>query len=183
MQEWLSKAAAIEVPFTKVVSKSQEIFFFYRRQHIKPFLRVLVHRLNEYYFFEYPGIGNNDFRLAFSDMCRLHHPSLVFIADSVVSYDSIPSWFRRNVHVNNYCLNNRGGPLLPYLWAVWGSDFVYTVIFVSSQCLVLEGNCCADGLAAMGHDITDTTWFNTLPSSLLADFARDRHGLPNYRFS
>jgi len=75
-------------------------------------------------------------------------------------------------------LNNRG-PLLPYLWAVWGSDFVYTVIFVSSQCLVLEGNCCADGIAAMGHDIIDTTWFNTLPSSLLADFARDRHGLPS----
>jgi hypothetical protein len=45
-----------------------------------------------------------------------------------------------------------------------------------------EGNCCADGLATMGQDITDTAWFNILPSSLLANFARDRHGLPNYRF-
>jgi len=98
-------------------------------------------------FWNIRGISNNDSRLTFSDMCRLHHPSLVFIAEPMVSYDSIPSWFWRNVHVNNYCLN-----------------------------------CCAGGLATMGHDITDTTWFNTLPSSLLADFARDRHGLPNDRF-
>jgi len=45
-----------------------------------------------------------------------------------------------------------------------------------------EGNCCADGLAAMGHDITDIIWFNILPSLLLVDFVRDRHGQPNFRF-
>lgn len=86
------------------------------------------------------GIGNDDSRLAYSDMCRSHKPSLVFIAEPMVSYDSIPSWFWRNVCVNNYCLNNME-PLIPNLWAMWGSNFVYTVIFVSSQCLVLEYIC------------------------------------------
>jgi len=28
----------------------------------------------------------------------------------------------------------------------------------------------------------DTTRFTMLPSSLLADFPRDRNGMPNYRF-
>ena len=32
------------------------------------------------------------------------------------------------------------------------------------------------------NDIDDSTWFTILPSTLLADFARDRNGLPNYRF-
>jgi len=88
-------------------------------------------------FWNIRGIGNNDSRLAYSDMCRLHTPSLVFIAEPMVSYASIPNWFSRNVGVHNYCLNNRD-PLIPNLWAVWGSDSMYTVIFTSSQCLVLE---------------------------------------------
>jgi len=86
------------------------------------------------------GIGNNDSRLALADLCRLHNPSLVFIAEPMVEYDSVPAWFWRNIHVSNYCLNNRA-PLIPNLWAAWGSDCVYTVIFVSSQCLVLEYIC------------------------------------------
>jgi len=45
-----------------------------------------------------------------------------------------------------------------------------------------EGNCCVDKLASLEHALTDTTWYTILPSSLLADFARDRNGLPNYRF-
>jgi hypothetical protein len=45
-----------------------------------------------------------------------------------------------------------------------------------------EGNCCADMLAAMGHTLTATTWFHTLPAPLSVDFSRDRNGLQNYRF-
>ena len=45
-----------------------------------------------------------------------------------------------------------------------------------------EGNCCADKLASLGHVLTDTVWYTTMPSSLAADFSRDRNGLPNYCF-
>jgi len=41
---------------------------------------------------------------------------------------------------------------------------------------------CADKLAFLGHSLTDTFWFDTMPPSLAVDFARDRSGLPNYRF-
>jgi hypothetical protein len=67
------------------------------------------------------GIGNNDSRVAFRDMYRLNNSSLVFIAEPMVAYDSIPSWFWRNVHVTNFCLNKRES-LIPNLWAAWGSD-------------------------------------------------------------
>jgi len=45
-----------------------------------------------------------------------------------------------------------------------------------------EGNCCADLLACLGHDLSDTDWFDILPPLLAFDFFRDRNGLPNYRF-
>jgi len=45
-----------------------------------------------------------------------------------------------------------------------------------------EGNCCADALATLGHDMHDTTWFRTMPVSLSVDFTRGINGLPNYRF-
>jgi len=55
MHTWLSKAAATEVPFTEVVSKSQEKKKrICKKFHIKPALRVLFHRLNEYHFLEHP---------------------------------------------------------------------------------------------------------------------------------
>jgi len=45
-----------------------------------------------------------------------------------------------------------------------------------------EGNCCADALAALGQNVTSDTWFQSMPATLSVDFARDRNGLPNYRF-
>jgi len=45
-----------------------------------------------------------------------------------------------------------------------------------------EGNCCADMLVNMGHDIQGSVWISTLPTELHLDFFRDRVGLPNYRF-
>jgi len=43
------------------------------------------------------------------------------------------------------------------------------------------GNCCADALATMGHDLLHTTLFHIMSSSLSVDFIRDRNGLPNFR--
>jgi hypothetical protein len=68
------------------------------------------------------------------------------------------------------CLRNR-----------WHNCTHKGLILICSQ-IFREGNSCADGLAAMGHDTADTSWFTILPPHLLADFARDRNGLPIYRF-
>lgn len=45
------------------------------------------------------GIGNNDSRVGFSEMCRLNNPPFVFIEEPMVAYDSIPNLYWRNVHV------------------------------------------------------------------------------------
>lgn len=70
-------------------------------------------------FWNIRGIGNNDSRIALSDMCRLNRPSLIFIAEPMVTYNSIPNWYWRSINVTQYCVNIRD-PLIPNLWAVWG---------------------------------------------------------------
>ena len=45
-----------------------------------------------------------------------------------------------------------------------------------------EGNSCADKLANIGLALSSHFWFTSIPSQLSADFARDKHGYPNFRF-
>jgi len=39
-------------------------------------------------------------------------------------------------------------------------------LFVICSHIYMEGNCCDDALASLGHDLPDTTWFHILPTSL-----------------
>jgi len=55
-------------------------------------------------------------------------------------------------------------------------------LFVICSHIFREGNGCADTMASLGHNLTVTSWYHSMPASLAVDFARDRHGLPNYRF-
>jgi ribonuclease HI len=45
-----------------------------------------------------------------------------------------------------------------------------------------EGNSVADKLSKLGVHVTNFTWWNTSPSSIWDDIARNRDGLPFYRF-
>jgi len=88
-------------------------------------------------FWNIRGIGNNDSRVAFNDMC---------------------------------CLRNR-----------WHNCTHRGLMIICSHTF-REGNCCADGLATLGHAETTTNWFTILSSYLLVDFARVRNELLNYKF-
>ena len=55
-------------------------------------------------------------------------------------------------------------------------------LFVICSHIFREGNGCADTMASLGHNLTVTSWYHSMPASLAVDFARDEHGLPNYRF-
>jgi hypothetical protein len=86
------------------------------------------------------GVGNHDSRLALGELYRVHGPSLVFLAEPMVSLSSVPSWFWTHLRITNHYTNNRGS-LLPNLWALWGADIDFVVRYDSSQCLVLEYLC------------------------------------------
>jgi hypothetical protein len=45
-----------------------------------------------------------------------------------------------------------------------------------------EGNSVADKLSKLGLNVNEFTWWNSAPSSIRADLARNRDGLPFYRF-
>jgi len=63
----------------------------------------------------------------------------------------------------------------------WHKRMQYGLFVICSH-IYREGNCCADIMADMGHGLTVTSWYHNLPASLAADFARDRHAMPNFRF-
>jgi hypothetical protein len=86
------------------------------------------------------GIGNSDTRLALKNFFLSHKPSIIFVAEPMVSFENVPSWYWHSLGVSKYCMNNRG-PLLPNLWALWGNELMATVIFVSDQCIALEVSC------------------------------------------
>jgi len=64
----------------------------------------------------------------------------------------------------------------------WHNCMQYGLFVICSH-IYREGNCCADIMANFGHGLTVTSWYHNLPASLAVDFARDRHGMPNFRFS
>jgi hypothetical protein len=39
------------------------------------------------------GVGNRDSRIALSELYRIHGPSLVFLAEPMVSLSYVPRWF------------------------------------------------------------------------------------------
>jgi len=91
-------------------------------------------------FWNIRGIGNNESRIALSELCRLIRPSFTFIVEPMVTRDSIPNWFWTSINVTQFCVNKRE-LLHPNLWPVWGPHVSFTVIFASSQCPVLEHVC------------------------------------------
>jgi len=75
------------------------------------------------------GISNSDTRIALKNLYLSHKPMLIFIAEPMINFALVHSWFWPSIGVSKYCVNNRG-PLLPNIWALWGSDLLATVVCV-----------------------------------------------------
>jgi len=119
-----------------------------------------------FFFWNIRGIGNNDSRIAFRDNCHLNTPSLVFIGEPMVLYDSIHAFKNHSA--------------IPMRFRNRWHNCLQLGLFVICSHIYREGNCCADALASLGHELPDTTWFHIMPVSLSIDFNKDRNGLPNY---
>ena len=86
------------------------------------------------------GIGNFETKIALRNLCLSHNPVIIFIAEPMISFDHVPSWYWNNIGVSKYCLNVRDN-LQPNLWTLWGNDVSSTVLFVSDQCIALQISC------------------------------------------
>jgi hypothetical protein len=64
----------------------------------------------------------------------------MFLAEPMIPFAHVPSWYWHSIVVTKFCTNNRDD-LLPNLWAFWGADISPIVIFMSSQCIALEFTC------------------------------------------
>ncbi|RHN76470.1 putative endonuclease/exonuclease/phosphatase [Medicago truncatula] len=83
------------------------------------------------------GFGNSDTKIALKNFYLSHKPTFIFLAEPMISFSHVPSWYWHGIGVNKCCLNNRG-PRLPNLWALWNDEVPVVVIFNSDQCIALE---------------------------------------------
>jgi len=88
-------------------------------------------------FWNLRGIGNVDTCITLRNLFLTHKPLLIFIAEPMIEVSQIPAWYWQSIGVLKFCVNDRHS-LLPNLWALWGRDISPSIIFVSSQCIVLE---------------------------------------------
>jgi len=86
------------------------------------------------------GIGNVDTKLALKNLFTFHSPLLIFVAEPMIAFESVPPWYWDSIGVSKYCVNSRGN-LQPNLWALWGTEVSANVVFVSDQCIALEISC------------------------------------------
>ncbi|KAM2126596.1 hypothetical protein ACFX1R_006594 [Malus domestica] len=71
-------------------------------------------------FWNIRGIGNDDSRTELSNICRLHHPDLVFIAEPMVTFNSISAAYWDSLNLSALTFNSRG-TLAPNLWLLTSS--------------------------------------------------------------
>lgn len=89
------------------------------------------------FFWNVRGIGNVDTRITLRNLFLTHRPLLLFITEPIIDISQIPTWYWHSIGVLKFCVNDRGS-LLPNLWALWGRDISPSIIFVFSQCIVME---------------------------------------------
>ncbi|CAN6572428.1 unnamed protein product [Malus baccata var. baccata] len=84
-------------------------------------------------FWNIRGIGNDDSRMELSNICRLHHPDLVCIAEPMVTFNSISAAYWDSLNLSALTFNSRG-TLAPNLWLLTSSACaVPLVISISDQ--------------------------------------------------
>lgn len=71
-------------------------------------------------FWNIRGIGNDDSRMELSNICRLHHPDLVCIAEPMVTFNSISAAYWDSLNLSALTFNSRG-TLAPNLWLLTSS--------------------------------------------------------------
>jgi hypothetical protein len=92
---------------------------------------------NDFFFnWNVRGFGNLDTD-RFKKNYMSHKLVVIFLAEPMVTFAQVPSWYWYSIGVTKYCTNYRGNLLLN-IWALWGSEVTPVVIFMSSQCIALE---------------------------------------------
>jgi len=89
------------------------------------------------FYWNVRGFCNSDTKIALNFFYLSHKPSVIFMAEPMIPFAQVPSWYWHSIDVTQFCTNVRDG-LMPNLWALWGSNITTSIIFVSSQCIALE---------------------------------------------
>jgi hypothetical protein len=81
-------------------------------------------------FWNLRGFGNTDTRVALINYCFSNKPDIVFLAEPMITFEQVPSWYWKSLQLDRYCVNARDQNI-PNLWGLWKRDAVFIPFFVS----------------------------------------------------
>ena len=82
------------------------------------------------------GFGISDTKVSLKNLYVSHKPVFIFLAEPMISFSLVPSWYWHGIEVTKRFLNDICH-LLPKLWAL-GGDEVNAIIIVSNQCIAIK---------------------------------------------
>jgi len=88
-------------------------------------------------FWNIQGIGNNETQIYLLNMVRYYRPFLLFLAQPMVSFSSVPIWVWHNVQLNNHTINIRENNI-PNLSDASKSHLAPIILLRCEQCIVLS---------------------------------------------
>jgi len=71
-------------------------------------------------------------------MIKHHKPDFLFLAEPLISFDSIPSWYWTKLNLHNHVLNSKNSNSTPTLWCLWNKQHNITISHNAQQCIALS---------------------------------------------
>jgi hypothetical protein len=87
-------------------------------------------------FWNIRGIGNIETQVHLFYMIKTHKPDFLFLAEPLVSFSAIPSWYWKRLNLTHYVINNNN--TIPTIWCLWNNLQNTTVLLNNSQCIALS---------------------------------------------
>ncbi|XP_024632810.1 uncharacterized protein [Medicago truncatula] len=90
--------------------------------------------------------------------------TIIFALEFAAKYNWVNLWVESDSSTTVLAFKN--STLIPvHLRNRWHNCFQLGITIICSH-IYREGNCRADKMASLGHDLPDTVWFDVLPPSL-----------------
>lgn len=84
-------------------------------------------------FWNIRGVGNLDTQIHLFHMLKKHKPDILFLAEPLISFNSIPSWYWNKLNLHHHAINI--SKKTPTLWCLWNNKYTITILLNKAQCI------------------------------------------------
>jgi hypothetical protein len=84
-------------------------------------------------FWNIRGIGNLETQVHLFHLVKTHKPDFLFLAEPLITFTDIPSWYWKKLHLHNSIINQHNNT--PSLWCLWNNQYHITILLNTTQCI------------------------------------------------